>query len=153
MNEVKTGSMTHQKNNTEPTILIVEDETLIQWSLDHACARAGFRTIVANSAETAIEFFSANRIDIVVSDIGLPRHDGISLARSLRAISPEIPIILVSTETDRLGELHDDLQNVYFREKPFDLDELISLISSILRRSEPRRELDKSAPIFNKSHD
>jgi DNA-binding response OmpR family regulator len=145
--EIQTG-----KKNIHPTVLIVEDETLIQWSLDHACAKAGYRTIVANSAELAVDFFTKNSVDIVISDIRLPNHDGINLAHSLRSVSANIPIILVSTETDRVREIHHDLNDVYFREKPFDLEEMIALIDEILQKTQGSHGVGKSGIFSDKSH-
>jgi DNA-binding NtrC family response regulator len=141
-----------EKKNIHPTVLIVEDESLIQWSLDHACAKAGYRTIVANSAELAVEFFSKNSVDIVISDIRLPNHDGINLAHSLRAVSAHVPIILVSTETDRVKEIHHDLDEVYFREKPFDLEEMVSLIHDVLNKPMISSEMRKTDIFSEKSH-
>jgi DNA-binding NtrC family response regulator len=141
-----------EKKNIHPTVLIVEDESLIQWSLDHACAKAGFRTIMANSAEVAVEFFAKNSVDIVISDIRLPAHDGINLAHSLRSVSAHIPIILVSTETDRVKEIHHDLNDVYFREKPFDLEEMVELIHQILSTRRVDAERGKSNILLDKSH-
>jgi two-component system, OmpR family, response regulator CpxR len=63
----------------------------------------GYRVLTAVSAQDAITIFSAKQIDLVLTDLGLPKVDGNALIGQLKEISSEVPMILTS-ETVRAGE-------------------------------------------------
>jgi len=63
----------------------------------------GYRVHTATNGQDAITVFSANHIDLVLTDLGLPQMDGNALIGHLKEISPEVPMILTS-DTVRAGE-------------------------------------------------
>jgi len=118
-------------------VLIVEDENLIRWALAQALTRAGYEVVLVETGDCAVEMIHAGSFDIVITDVKLPHISGIDVATALRLVSPVTPIILVSAEADEdARNQFAKLSLAYFVEKPFDLDDVVNLVSSLCKTSE-----------------
>jgi DNA-binding response OmpR family regulator len=122
------------------TILLVDDEDSIQKLLAYPLERDGFRVLQARDGEEALERFAAERVDLVVLDLMLPKLDGLEVCKRLRAIS-EVPIIMLTARDDELDKvLGLELGADDYITKPFSIREFRSRVRALLRRaSAPRR--------------
>src|SRR4051812_17005972 len=79
-----------------PTVLLVEDEALIRFSVADALRAAGLRVVEAGSGRDASDVLALGTgIDLLFTDVSIPPGpDGIELARALRASRPEVPIVI-----------------------------------------------------------
>jgi DNA-binding response OmpR family regulator len=116
------------------TILVVEDESSIaQIAVDYL-QHGGFGVITVTNGVDALAQARTQRPDLVVLDLGLPRLDGLEVAKSLRR-EGDIPIIMLtarSEESDRLAGL--ELGADDYITKPFSPRELVARVRSVLRR-------------------
>ncbi|NQU31340.1 MAG: response regulator transcription factor, partial [Anaerolineae bacterium] len=100
--------------------------------------RAGFEVSVASNGEEALTAIGSNSLDLIVSDVLMPKMDGRELLRSLRQDNNWIPIILLTQVGEAferamaLEEGADDYIN-----KPFEPHELVARIRAVLRRAKP----------------
>jgi DNA-binding response OmpR family regulator len=116
------------------TVLIVDDESEIREILSIHVARCGFDFIEAEDGQRAIETVRAQKIDLIISDIMMPRMSGMMLLRSLRAEGFNCPFIFVTAypskeatvEALRLGAFD-------FIEKPFESEDIVKLIREAVR--------------------
>ena len=123
------------------SILIVDDEELIRWSLREAFSRQGYEILEAATGREAIEQFK-NGPDVVLLDYRLPDTDGLSVLRDLKKVDPDVPVVLLTAlvsveravEAMKLGAFH-------FANKPFDLDELAAVVARALETTRLRREV------------
>jgi two-component system, OmpR family, alkaline phosphatase synthesis response regulator PhoP len=126
-----------------PTVLVVDDEKQIAAIARDYLMRAGFSVAVASDGATALEIAREKRPDLVVLDLGLPRMDGLDVARTLRRES-DVPIIMLTArvdETDRLRGFEVGADD--YIPKPFSPRELVARVSSVLRRA--RRDEDRTS--------
>jgi DNA-binding response OmpR family regulator len=123
---------------TKPSILLVDDETAITDNLAPFLGRAGFTVAVAANGEEALQLVTAEKPDLLVMDVLMPRLDGREVLRQLRQTGNWTPIILLtqvgeaSERAMALEEGADDYLN-----KPFDPHELVARIRAVLRRAHP----------------
>jgi two-component system chemotaxis response regulator CheY len=92
-----------------PRILIVDDSSLVRLYYRDALARAGFEMDQAINGIEAMEKVLADKFDLVIVDINMPRMDGFSFLRVLRAQAAEtasIPALMISTEAAP-HDIHD----------------------------------------------
>ncbi len=119
-------------------ILLVDDEQAITDNLAPFLKRAGFTVSVAGDGEAALDQAAAERPDLLVLDVLMPKIDGREVLRRLRAHGNWTPIILLtqvgeaSERAMALEEGADDYLN-----KPFDPHELVARIKAVLRRARP----------------
>jgi two-component system OmpR family response regulator len=117
-----------------PHILVVDDDRQIRISLSRFLTAGGLRVSNASNAFDMFEAIEANRIDLIVLDIMMPREDGLSAFRRLRE-GKKMPVVFltaVSTETDRIIGL--ELGADDYLSKPFNPRELLARIRAVLRR-------------------
>jgi DNA-binding NtrC family response regulator len=129
-----------------PHILVADDERSIRLALETGLTLNGFRVTCARTGREALEAARASCFDAVVSDIFMPDGDGLQVVRELRAISPEIPIILITAQ----GSVEVAVRAISegasdFIAKPFEIAALAALVRRHLNaRSEAERGSEAS---------
>ena len=116
------------------TILVADDEPGIVAVVRDYLEHAGFDVLVAADGPGALAVARTRGPDLVVLDLGLPRMDGLDVARALRRDSA-VPIIMLtarSEETDKLVGL--ELGADDYLTKPFSPKELVARVRAVLRR-------------------
>ena len=117
-------------------ILIVDDEPAVREALQRSLAFDGYGTEVAVDGIDALTKAEAYTPDLIVLDIQMPRMDGLTAARRLRAGGSKVPILMLTardTVGDRVTGLDAGADD--YLVKPFELDELFARIRALLRRS------------------
>ncbi|CAM5252918.1 response regulator transcription factor [Streptomyces xanthochromogenes] len=117
-------------------ILIVDDEPAVREALQRSLAFEGYGTEVAVDGLDALAKAEAYQPELIVLDIQMPRMDGLTAARRLRAAGSTTPILMLTardTVGDRVTGLDAGADD--YLVKPFELDELFARIRALLRRS------------------
>jgi two-component system phosphate regulon response regulator OmpR len=132
-------------SETEPHILVVDDDTRLRALLQRYLSEQGFRVTTAENAAEARRKLDALTFDLLVVDIMMPGENGLDLTQALR-VGSQVPILLLTamTETeDRIEGLTRGADD--YLSKPFEPRELVLRINAILRRvpqaPPPPREL------------
>jgi two-component system alkaline phosphatase synthesis response regulator PhoP len=127
------------------TVLVVDDERQIAAIARDYLTRAGFAVVVAADGATGLELAREKRPDLIVLDLGLPRLDGLDVARRIRGES-DVPIIMLTARVDESDRLRGfDVGADDYVTKPFSPRELVARVSSVLRRA---RHAPASASVF-----
>jgi DNA-binding response OmpR family regulator len=115
-------------------VLIVDDEPMVRDVLTRYLTRSGFIAESAGDGEAAIAAFDASRPDLVLLDLMLPRVDGFSVFRSIRAraATPVIMLTARGEETERIAGL--ELGADDYVAKPFSPREVVARVQAVLRR-------------------
>jgi DNA-binding response OmpR family regulator len=117
------------------TILLVDDEDAVQKLLTYPLEHEGFRVVQARDGDEALRRFAAERIDLVVLDLMLPKVDGLEVCRRLRA-SSSVPIIMLTARDDELDKVVGlELGADDYITKPFSIREFRSRVRALLRRA------------------
>jgi signal transduction histidine kinase len=120
------------------TLLVIEDETDLSSFLEAVLRSHGYKLLIAMNAEQAHQLFRENFDDVhlIFSDVRLPRIDGITLCTELKALKPEVPVIITSGYSSREFQAGlDKLGNVAFLSKPFRPEDVLRLIRKVLNGS------------------
>lgn len=118
-------------------LLIVDDEPAIVELLTYNLEREGYTCLVAEDGEEAIEIAQSEQPDLIVLDIMLPKKDGYTVCRELRAMGHQMPILMLSAkgeEIDRVLGLEIGADD--YLAKPFSPRELVARVKALLRRQE-----------------
>ncbi|AWK87124.1 response regulator [Azospirillum thermophilum] len=79
-----------------PHILVAEDEALAAMALEDFLSYKGFRVTVAYDGQEAMERLLQDRADALVTDLRMPRKDGQTLIREVRALDTRLPVVVMT---------------------------------------------------------
>jgi DNA-binding response OmpR family regulator len=117
-------------------VLVVDDEPMVRDVLARYLARDGFEVDTAADGEAALDAFEADRPDLILLDLMLPRLDGFEVFRRLRARGAASPVIMLTARgevTDRIVGLEIGADD--YVSKPFSPKEVVARVRAVLRRS------------------
>ncbi|NTU83839.1 MAG: response regulator [Chloroflexales bacterium] len=132
------------------TILVVEDDPTIARLLEIHLSKEGYAVLHATRGREALEICRATPPDLIVLDVRLPDISGYEVGMALRAApdTQNIPIVVLTAFSERANRLtaHNLVRADYFLGKPFDIEELSSVIRNQLREG---RRKGQYHPITN----
>ncbi|GAB5489464.1 MAG: nitrogen regulation protein NR(I) [Parasphingorhabdus sp.] len=144
-----------------PNILLVEDDPSVAQVICSALEAEGMNVVSCNSIDERNHQLSLNQFDLLITDVGLGEADGLETLDAVKAINPDMPIIVISARNtlDTAVRASETGAFEYFP-KPFDLDELIEVVQQgINQKSDGKTALDfddddmplvgRSAPMQN----
>lgn len=135
------AGMSHPKPSAAPrngqdhvgkSVLVVDDETAVRGLVKSALERAGLRVLEAQDGIEALRVLDTQKPDLLLSDIVMPRMDGVRLAIEVAQRAPDVPILLMSGFTSEPGPA---AQAKDFLRKPFAPGALVATVIRHLRRS------------------
>jgi two-component system, OmpR family, response regulator QseB len=122
-------------------VLLVEDDAMIAQGLQTALRQSGFAVDWMRDGKSAADSLNTSVFDVVLLDLGLPQRDGINVLRELRKRGDSTPVIIVTARDEiqhRIAGLDAGADDYIV--KPFDLDELMARMRSVLRRAAGRAD-------------
>ena len=125
----------------EPTILVVDDEQLIRWSLTTRLGEEGYKTLEAATAADAVKL-AREGVDLVLLDYRLPDADGLSVLKQVKETSPETVVIMLTAQASIDLAVEAMKHGAYhYLNKPFNLDEVVLQVEKGLETTALRREV------------
>ena len=117
-------------------LLLIEDEPTLRESVAKKLRRSGYEMDDCGDGETALELLAAERYDLVLLDLNLPKVNGMTVLRTLRKTDLETPVLILSARSEISDKVEglDCGANDYLV-KPFHLEELEARVRSLTRRS------------------
>jgi DNA-binding response OmpR family regulator len=129
----------------ERSILVVDDDHDVVEVLVELLDEEGYRVRYAFDGQAALRAITHNAPDLVLADVMMPQVDGVSLVHQLRTQGWTMPVVLMSAVYDYV-----DVPSLHFIAKPFDLDELLRVITRVLQ-DRAAQEAAGEAPPFRTS--
>lgn len=123
--------------HTKATILLVEDEELLRAGVQEVLEIQGYKVITAPDGEQALACLGAQTIDLIITDLVMPKMDGVDFVKQLREVKPDLPVIVVSGSTRNIMQRYgiDSIQvpgaNASLP-KPFKSVDLIEQVRQLL---------------------
>lgn len=130
-------------------ILLVEDDANLSMVLKDYLEMLGYETVLRNDGEEGLEAFKENEFSLCILDVMMPKKDGFRLAKDIRAINADIPLIFLTAKTlkeDRIAGFKAGCDD--YITKPFSTEELSLRIGAILKRSEIQYRQKKIPDVF-----
>ena len=132
-------------------ILLVEDDTALRGALEELLCREGYDVIKSSNVSSARSAMNPE-VDLVMLDVGLPDGDGVSLCRQWRDEGVQTPILFLTAKDEELDVVRGlDAGGNDYVTKPFRMQELLSRIRALLRRSQKETTVSRSGITLDKS--
>lgn len=116
-------------------MLVVDDEPALREALQSSLEFEGYKVVTANDGQAALDQVARETYDAVLLDVMMPRLDGLTACRRLRATGNHIPVLMLTARDavgDRVSGLDAGADD--YLVKPFELDELLARVRALLRR-------------------
>lgn len=116
-------------------MLVVDDEPALREALQSSLEFEGYKIVTANDGQAALDELARESYDAVLLDVMMPRLDGLTACRRLRASGNHIPVLMLTARDavgDRVSGLDAGADD--YLVKPFELDELLARVRALLRR-------------------
>jgi two-component system cell cycle sensor histidine kinase/response regulator CckA len=118
------------------TVLLVEDEDAVRLFGARALRNKGYKVLEARSGEAALEIISTTKdpIDLLITDVVMPRMDGPTLIKEVRSKQPNMKVIFISGYAeDNFRRRLDENAEIHFLPKPFSLKQLAGKVKEVMR--------------------
>ena len=118
-----------------PRLLIIEDELPMRTALKDVLEGEGYRVLTAADGEAGLRRALADKPDLILLDLMMPRLDGYSLCAELRRLSNPVPVLMLTAK----GQVEDRVRGLNvgaddYLVKPFSTEELLARVRAVLRR-------------------
>jgi len=115
------------------TILLVEDEDAVRVFSTRALRNKGYQVMEAVNGEAALILLRRDPavVDLMITDVVMPKMDGPTLAREARGIRPDLPVIFISGYAE--DRFKEEMDNTHFLPKPFSLKQLAAKVREVTR--------------------
>lgn len=125
------------------TILLAEDEPALGMIIKESLETRNFKVLLCDNGEKALEVYKTKQPELLVLDVMMPKKDGFTLAKEIRALDDTVPIIFLTakSQTRDVVEGFTVGGNDYLK-KPFSMEELIVRINNLLNRAQLQKTSD-----------
>ncbi len=142
---------------TPPTVLIADDDRSIRTVLTQALGRSGYQVRSTSNAATLWRWVEDGEGDLVITDVVMPDENGLDLIPRIKRIRPELRVIVMSAQSTLMTAVKATQRGAFeYLPKPFDLKELLSVVSRALAAPAPEMpamptvESDERLPLIGR---
>ncbi|KLE36127.1 hybrid sensor histidine kinase/response regulator [Aurantiacibacter luteus] len=123
-------------------ILLVEDEDMVRAVATRALEREGYAIVSASDGDEGLELFRGepDKFDLVVTDVVMPSMDGPAMAKEIRKVRGNIPVLFMSGYAEEQLRADIDIDQMHFIAKPFSVKQIGEKVSGVLRKAAARAD-------------
>ena len=130
-----------KKNGSQKTILLADDDANLRRVLEFQLTEAGYKVTTASDGAEALETFTKNDFDSVITDLRMPKMSGLEFLEKIKTINSEIPVIVITA----FGEVETAVAAMKagaydYINKPFNRDEILLTLERALNFSQTKNE-------------
>ena len=113
----------------------MEDEEAVRAFAARALTARGYKVYEAATGTEALEVISniEDTIDLVVSDVVMPSMDGPAMAKEMRKIAPQLPVLFMSGYAEEQLRREIDIEGMHFIAKPFSVHQIAAKVGQVMR--------------------
>ncbi len=118
------------------TVLLVEDNVDLNFLISDTLTLNKYNVLSAYDGQKAMDIFENNHVDLIITDIMMPKVDGIKLVSHIRSINKNVPILIITAKSSQEDKyIGFNVGTDDYMVKPIDIDELLLRVNSLLRRA------------------
>jgi DNA-binding response OmpR family regulator len=123
-------------NTDKYSVLVVDDDRDILWTFGRHLLKCGFHVVTCFDGEEAMSVLEAKHFDLMLTDLRMPKVDGLALIEWAREKCSDMKVILITGFGSRAIRNLSDTKSVVYLEKPVDLEDLVDTVTEILSASD-----------------
>ena len=123
-----------------PTVLIADDDRSIRTVLTQALGRSGYQVRSTSNAATLWRWVEDGEGDLVITDVVMPDENGLDLIPRIKRVRPDLRVVVMSAQSTLMTAVKAAQRGAFeYLPKPFDLKELLAVVSRALAAPAPQR--------------
>ncbi len=135
------------------TVLVVDDELSMREMLQIALEREGYRVILADSGDRAMELVDGENYDLLLCDMKMPKVSGMDVLKKSKEARPNVPVIIITAFSTSESAREAMKVGAYdYLQKPFDLEDMKLIINNALERGQLLEENIKLKEYLSRSY-
>ena len=122
-------------NIAKQTVLIVDDQESIRVALSRMLSKEGYEVLLTDEGEKALDVLREKKVNVMLSDLKMPKMDGLQLLKASKLVKPEVEVILITahgTIEKAVGAMKDGAYD--FITKPFKKIVIVNMIKKALEK-------------------
>jgi two-component system nitrogen regulation response regulator GlnG len=132
---------------TLPTVLVADDDRSIRTVLTQALGRSGYQVRTTSNAATLWRWVEEGEGDLVITDVVMPDENGLDLIPRIRRIRPDLRVVVMSAQSTLMTAVKAAQRGAFeYLPKPFDLQELLAVVSRALMAPAPEQPAQPATP-------
>jgi len=132
---------------TLPTVLVADDDRSIRTVLTQALGRSGYQVRTTSNAATLWRWVEEGEGDLVITDVVMPDENGLDLIPRIRRIRPDLRVVVMSAQSTLMTAVKAAQRGAFeYLPKPFDLQELLAVVSRALAAPAPEQAAQPVVP-------
>ncbi len=145
---------------TLPTVLVADDDRSIRTVLTQALGRSGYQVRTTGNAATLWRWVEEGEGDLVITDVVMPDENGLDLIPRIKRVRPDLRVVVMSAQSTLITAVKATQRGAFeYLPKPFDLQELLSVVGRALAQPAPtiapmpseQRDRDEPMPLIGRS--
>jgi two-component system nitrogen regulation response regulator GlnG len=145
---------------TLPTVLVADDDRSIRTVLTQALGRSGYQVRTTSNAATLWRWVEEGEGDLVITDVVMPDENGLDLIPRIRRVRPDLRVVVMSAQSTLMTAVKAAQRGAFeYLPKPFDLQELLAVVSRALMAPAPEqpavpatpKDADERLPLIGRS--
>jgi two-component system nitrogen regulation response regulator GlnG len=145
---------------TLPTVLVADDDRSIRTVLTQALGRSGYQVRTTSNAATLWRWVEEGEGDLVITDVVMPDENGLDLIPRIKRIRPDLRVVVMSAQSTLMTAVKAAQRGAFeYLPKPFDLQELLAVVSRALATPAPAeaaqpippRDAEERLPLIGRS--
>ena len=129
-------------------ILLVEDDAAVRTFIERSLSGQGYEVHCTESGTAALDFVETHNLDLLITDVVMPKMNGVALATRVRKRRPNLPVLLISGHAEIAGAAridHDALSKFAYLQKPFSSSDLARRLKYLIRPPEEALSADAAS--------
>lgn len=126
-------------------IWVVDDDSAIRWVLERAFTAANLTCVTFCDGEQVLDRLTKHQPDVLITDIRMPKIDGLTLLKEIQHQSPALPVIIMTAHSDLDAAVNAYQEGAFeYLPKPFDIDETLILVERALAHRKKQQTTEKN---------
>ena len=129
-------------------VWVIDDDTSIRWVLEKALKKAQFKTTLFEDGSTVLAKLVKQVPDVILSDIRMPKIDGLTLMEEVKKIHPDLPVIIMTAHSDLDSAVSAYHSGAFeYLPKPFDLNEVVAKITHACKLNQTKKRIQSKTTL------